>query len=67
MPHWEVIHRATASNLLQLDVKHFADIERLAFIGDKSWEQGMDVFCKPFTAISTKAKRMRPGNGFRTA
>lgn len=29
--------------------KHFRDIERIAAIGDKSWEQGMIAFCKPFT------------------
>jgi len=34
---------------IKFDVKHFADIERLAMIGDKKWEQGMAAFCKPFT------------------
>jgi len=29
--------------------RHFADIERLAIVGDKKWEEGMAVFCKPFT------------------
>lgn len=30
-------------------VHHFSDIERLAMVGDKQWEEGMAVFCKPFT------------------
>ena len=29
--------------------KHFADIERLARVGDKKWQHGMATFCKPFT------------------
>ncbi len=28
---------------------HFRDIERLAMVGDKAWEHGMAVFCRPFT------------------
>ena len=34
---------------IKFDVKHFADIERLAMIGEKKWQQGMAMFCKPFT------------------
>ena len=34
---------------LKFDAKHFRDIERLAMVGDKRWEKGMSVFCKPFT------------------
>jgi SpoIIAA-like len=34
---------------IKFDLKHFADIERLALVGDKKWEEGMSVFCKPFT------------------
>jgi hypothetical protein len=34
---------------IKFDVKHFADIERLAMIGDKQWQKGMAIFCKPFT------------------
>jgi SpoIIAA-like len=33
----------------KVGLKHFADIERLAMVGDKRWEQGMSVFCRPFT------------------
>ena len=34
---------------LKFDFKHFSDIERLAIVGESKWEQGMAVFCKPFT------------------
>lgn len=34
---------------IKFDCKHFADIDRLAFVGDKAWEHGMAVFCSPFT------------------
>jgi len=34
---------------IKFDVKHFADIERLAIVGDKKWQHGMATFCKPFT------------------
>jgi len=30
-------------------VHHFSDIERLAIVGEKRWQHGMAVFCKPFT------------------
>ena len=33
----------------KFDLKHFADIERLAFVGEKKWEKGMAQFCRPFT------------------
>ena len=34
---------------IKFDVKHFADIERLAMVGEAKWQQGMAAFCKPFT------------------
>jgi hypothetical protein len=34
---------------IKFDAKHFSDIDRLAMVGDKQWEKGMSVFCKPFT------------------
>lgn len=34
---------------LKFDIKHFADIERLALVGERKWESGMATFCKPFT------------------
>ncbi len=50
-------HGWTAGALWQdinFDLKHFRDIERLAFVGDKAWEHGMAIFCKPFTAAKVK-------------
>lgn len=39
---------------LKLDFKHFRDIERLAMVGDKAWEEGMSFFCKPFTTAEVR-------------
>jgi hypothetical protein len=39
---------------IKFDAKHFADIERLALVGDKQWEKGMSVFCKPFTTAEVR-------------
>jgi hypothetical protein len=39
---------------LKFDVKHFSDIERLAILGDKKWQQGMATFCKPFTKATIR-------------
>jgi hypothetical protein len=39
---------------IKFDVKHYADIERLAMIGDKKWEHGMAAFCKPFTKATIR-------------
>ena len=30
-------------------IHHFSGIERLAMVGEKRWQHGMEVFCKPFT------------------
>ena len=30
-------------------IKHCADIDRMAVVGEKRWQQGMATFCKPFT------------------
>jgi hypothetical protein len=30
-------------------IEHFADIERLAMVGETKWQHGMATFCKPFT------------------
>jgi hypothetical protein len=35
-------------------IKHFHDIEKLAFVGDKAWEKGMAMFCKVFTAAEVR-------------
>jgi hypothetical protein len=39
---------------IKFDMKHFADIGRLAIVGDKKWEHGMATFCKPFTKASIR-------------
>ena len=39
---------------LKFDVKHYTDIDRLAMVGDKTWEKGMSVFCRPFTAAKIR-------------
>ncbi|MBK5103706.1 MAG: STAS/SEC14 domain-containing protein [Burkholderiales bacterium] len=39
---------------LKFGVKHFADIERLAMVGEKKWQQGMATFCKPFTKAAVR-------------
>ena len=39
---------------IKLDVKHFADIERLAMVGEEQWEKGMSVFCRPFTTANIR-------------
>lgn len=35
---------------IKFDMKHHAHIERLAIVGESKWEQGMSLFCKPFTS-----------------
>ncbi len=39
---------------IKFDLKHFSDIERLAMVGDRKWEKGMSVFCKPFTTAEIR-------------
>ena len=39
---------------IKFDLKHFSDIERLAMVGDKQWEKGMSVFCRPFTTATIR-------------
>lgn len=34
---------------IKFDLKHFADIERLAMVGETKWQEGMSKFCSPFT------------------
>ncbi|WP_291985992.1 STAS/SEC14 domain-containing protein [Candidatus Accumulibacter sp. ACC007] len=35
-------------------IHHFADIDRLAMMGDKGWQHGMATFCKPFTKAQVR-------------
>ena len=39
---------------IKFDIKHFADIERIAVVGDKKWQHGMATFFKPFTKATTQ-------------
>lgn len=39
---------------IKFDVKHFRDIERLAMVGERKWEKGMSLFCKPFTTAEIR-------------
>lgn len=39
---------------IKFDLKHFADIERLAMVGDKKWEEWMAKFCQPFTTAEIR-------------
>ena len=39
---------------IKFDIKHFADIERLAIVGEKKWQHGMATFCKPFTRATIR-------------
>jgi hypothetical protein len=39
---------------IKFDYKHFADIERVAMVGDQMWQQGMAAFCEPFTTAAIR-------------
>src|SRR5664279_4057199 len=39
---------------LKFDMKHFADYERLAVLGDKKWQQAMTTFFKPFIKATVR-------------
>jgi len=38
----------------QFELRHCRDIERLAVVGEAKWEEGMAVFCKPFTSAAIR-------------
>lgn len=35
-------------------VEHYADIERLAMVGETRWQHGMAALCKPFTKAQVR-------------
>jgi len=39
---------------LKFDTKQISDIDRLAMVGEKKWQQGMATFCKPFTTATIR-------------
>jgi SpoIIAA-like len=48
---WDV---SAAWQDFKLGMQHFSDIERLAMVGETRWQQGMAIFCKPFTGASVR-------------
>ncbi len=48
---WEV---SAAWEDLKFGVAHFADIERLAMVGENKWQHGMATFGKPFTKAAVR-------------
>ena len=39
---------------VKFDLKHHGHIERLAMVGDRKWEKGMSIFCRPFTSAKIR-------------
>ena len=39
---------------LKFNLKHYADFERIAMVGDRKWERWMTSFCSPFTKAEMK-------------
>jgi hypothetical protein len=39
---------------IKFDFKHFSHLEKLALVGETKWEEGMAVFCKPFTTAKIR-------------
>ena len=39
---------------IKFDMKHFADIERLALVGERNWQACLAVFCKSFTRAKVR-------------
>lgn len=39
---------------VMFDFRHLRDIDRLAIVGESKWEQGMSIFCKPFTTAMVR-------------
>jgi hypothetical protein len=35
-------------------IHHFDDIEKIAMVGEENWQQGMALFCKPFTKATVR-------------
>ena len=38
----------------KFNIRHLADIRRLAFVGETKWEKWMAAFCRPFTSAQIK-------------
>ena len=48
---WEM---AAAWEDTKFGARHFHDIVRLAMVGEKAWQHGMAMFCKPFTKATVR-------------
>jgi hypothetical protein len=42
---WEA---SSAWEDFKFSIKHLSDIEQIAMVGEKKWQHGMAIFCKPF-------------------
>jgi hypothetical protein len=54
MTHFEGWKPGAMWEELKFDAKHTTDMERIAAIGDKKWEEGLMKLCKPFTTATVK-------------
>lgn len=48
---WEL---SAAWEDFKFGIEHFADIDRLAMVGERQWQHGMAIFCKPFTKATVR-------------
>ena len=39
---------------IKFDMRHYKDLERIAFVGETRWQKGMTAFCKPFTSATLR-------------
>lgn len=39
---------------VKFDAKHFADIERIAFVGEKKWQKWVPLLCRFFTTAEIR-------------
>jgi SpoIIAA-like len=35
-------------------LRHYSDIDRVAIVGDRAWEKGIALLCKPFTTAEVR-------------
>jgi hypothetical protein len=39
---------------MKFDIKHLAGVERIAMVGDKTWQQSLAIFCQAFTRATVR-------------
>jgi hypothetical protein len=60
---WEA---SAAWEVFKFGMKPMPDIERIAMVGEKRWQHGITIFCKPFikprstTSIAPQQRRRGP-------